>query len=342
MKATFTPPLGAARREVLGADDVDDDQLAAMVADLWGVPGVRLVDSSAEPVAYDVPSLLTGARTWVRGRADAGDGPRAFTLFVKRVHNWRHSPAFASVPPEIGEWAAASLPWRAEPLVYASDLAGRLPDGPDHAARAARGGARRRDRGGVDRGRRRRPGPVEHRRQRARGPPPRSPLGQRGRRAARRDRPAAVAHRLLRERPPRLHRPARPPRRGHVAAPRRRRALRRAARGPRRDRTPPRRRSPRSSRRAVTSPRTATRAPTTCCVASATPGSPSSTSASGARSPSPSTCPSCSSATSRSAARTSATCPSAPRRASSRTPPGWPTRASRSPLPRSGAATPSA
>ena len=130
MKATFAPPApGAARGEVLGADDVSDAELAAMVADLWGVPAVRLVDSSAESVAYDVPSILTGARTWVRGHADAGDGLREFTLFVKRVHSWRHSPAFALVPPEIGEWAAASLPWRAEHLIYSSDLAERLPDG---------------------------------------------------------------------------------------------------------------------------------------------------------------------------------------------------------------------
>lgn len=129
MKATFTPPAGVDRREVLGADDVSDAELAAMVADLWRVDAVDLLDSTAEPVAYDVPSILTGARTWVRGHADAGRGSREFTLFVKRVHNWRHSPAFAGVPPEIGEWAAASLPWRAEHLVYASDLADRLPDG---------------------------------------------------------------------------------------------------------------------------------------------------------------------------------------------------------------------
>ncbi len=129
MKASFAPLPGRARREVLGDDDVGDTALAAMVADLWGTDAVDLLDTVAEPVAYDVPSILTGARTWVRGHADAGDGPREFTLFVKRVHHWRHSPAFAFVPPEIVEWAAASLPWRAEPLVYASDLAERLPAG---------------------------------------------------------------------------------------------------------------------------------------------------------------------------------------------------------------------
>ena len=131
MKATFTPGVagGVHQRAALGDDDVTDVELASMVADLWGSPEVTLLDSEAETVDYDVPSILTGARTWVRGRADAGDGPRAFTLFVKRVHNWRHSPAFAFVPAEIAEWAAASVPWRAEPLLYASDLAERLPDG---------------------------------------------------------------------------------------------------------------------------------------------------------------------------------------------------------------------
>jgi hypothetical protein len=129
MKATFTSGSETVRGELLGEDDVTDADLAAMVADLWGVASVTLVDSSAQRVAYDVPSILTGARTWVRGHADAGDGAREFTFFVKRVHNWRHSPEFAFVPAEIGEWAAASVPWRAEPLLYASDLADRLPDG---------------------------------------------------------------------------------------------------------------------------------------------------------------------------------------------------------------------
>ena len=135
MKATFALAPEFARREVLGPDDVTDAQLEAMVADLWDVPAVRLLDSTAEPVDYDVPSILTGARTWVRGHATTATDPgsegegREFTLFVKRVHNWRHSPAFAGVPPEVGEWAADSVPWRAEPLLYGSDLRERLPEG---------------------------------------------------------------------------------------------------------------------------------------------------------------------------------------------------------------------
>ena len=130
MKATFTSTASVTdRRELLGDDDVSDDELAGMVADLWGVADATLLESSAQTVPYDVPSILTGARTWVRGRADAGAGPRDFTLFVKRVHHWRHSPAFAFVPPEAAEWAAATVPWRSEPLAYGSDLADRLPAG---------------------------------------------------------------------------------------------------------------------------------------------------------------------------------------------------------------------
>lgn len=129
MKATFAPGASPGGRGLLGSDDVPDPELERMVADLWGVTRVHLVDSVAETVAYDVPSILTGARTWVTGRADDGDGPRPFRLFVKRVHHWRHSPAFAFVPPEVREWAAASLPWRAEHLLYSSDLDERLPEG---------------------------------------------------------------------------------------------------------------------------------------------------------------------------------------------------------------------
>lgn len=129
MKAAFESLTWSPRTTLLGADDVTDDDLAAMVASLWQVPAVRLLDTAASTVPYDVPSILTGARTWVRGTADDGSGPRAFTFFVKRVHSWRHSPAFAMVPQDLQEWAASTVPWRAEPLAYASDLATRLPDG---------------------------------------------------------------------------------------------------------------------------------------------------------------------------------------------------------------------
>lgn len=129
MKASFTSATGTRGRDALVHGDVDDAELAAMVAALWGVSDVVLVDSVAEDVDYDLPSILTGSRTWVRGHADAGDGPRPFDLFVKRIHSWRHSPAFASVPLDFADRAAASLPWRAELLAYRSDLRDRLPAG---------------------------------------------------------------------------------------------------------------------------------------------------------------------------------------------------------------------
>lgn len=116
-------------RAALGADDVTDAELERMVADLWGVDAVRLVDSMAAPVDYLVPSMLTAGRTWVSGTADAGDGHREFRLFVKHVHHWRHSPMFDFVPPEIREFAIRTVPWRAEVLAYRSDLAERLPEG---------------------------------------------------------------------------------------------------------------------------------------------------------------------------------------------------------------------
>jgi hypothetical protein len=116
-------------RAALGAADVTDDDLAVKVAALWGVPRVELLSSSARPVAYDVPSITTAARTWVTGTADAGAGPTSFRLFVKHVQQWQRSPLFAFVPPELREWAATTVPWECEALVYGSDLPDVLPDG---------------------------------------------------------------------------------------------------------------------------------------------------------------------------------------------------------------------
>ncbi|WP_107771520.1 phosphotransferase [Nocardioides sediminis] len=120
---------GAHDRRDLGPADVPDDELAAMVAALWGVPAVELLGSATSPVAYDVPSITTASRTWVTGTADAGAGPREFRLFVKHVHRFDRSPFFATVPPEVRTFATIALPWEAEALVYRSDLAARLPDG---------------------------------------------------------------------------------------------------------------------------------------------------------------------------------------------------------------------
>jgi len=118
-------------RSILGPADVSDQELAAMVAVDRGVDPhlVRLVDVAATEVAYDLPTITTAGRYWVRGTATTGEEPWSFELFVKHVHSWERSPLFAMVPEDLRERAAASVPWRTEPLVYRSDLAARLPEG---------------------------------------------------------------------------------------------------------------------------------------------------------------------------------------------------------------------
>lgn len=116
-------------RSALGAADVPDGVLAAMVADLLGVEDAVLLTSSAEEVPYDLPAITTGGRWWVRGTVAVEGHERAFTLFVKQVHEWSRSPFFAALPPEVRPWAAKQVPWRTEGAVYASDLGDRLPDG---------------------------------------------------------------------------------------------------------------------------------------------------------------------------------------------------------------------
>lgn len=116
-------------RALLGAADVDDAELARLVASSLGEERVELLDVHVSEVDYDLPSITTAGRHWVSGHAKTSSGPTPFRMFVKHVQSWSRSPLFAPVPPEIREMAAASVPWRTEPLVYRSDLAERLPDG---------------------------------------------------------------------------------------------------------------------------------------------------------------------------------------------------------------------
>lgn len=116
-------------RSALGAADVPDAVLAAMVADLLGVEEATLLSASAEEVDYDLPAITTGGRWWVRGTVAVEGHERAFTLFVKHVHEWSRSPFFADLPEEVRPWAAKQVPWRTEGAVYASDLRDRLPAG---------------------------------------------------------------------------------------------------------------------------------------------------------------------------------------------------------------------
>jgi hypothetical protein len=121
----------AGERTELGAADVDDDVLRAMVAARLGVPpgAVELLSVDIETVDYDLSAITTGGRWWVRGEARVDGATRPWAFFVKVVQSWSRSPLFEMVPEDVREMAAASVPWRTESLVYRSDLATRLPDG---------------------------------------------------------------------------------------------------------------------------------------------------------------------------------------------------------------------
>jgi hypothetical protein len=121
----------AGERTELGAADVDDDVLRAMVAARLGAPpsDVELLSVRIETVDYDLSAITTGGRWWVRGDARADGVTRPWSFFVKVMQSWSRSPLFEVVPEDIREMAAAGVPWRTESLVYRSDLAARLPDG---------------------------------------------------------------------------------------------------------------------------------------------------------------------------------------------------------------------
>jgi hypothetical protein len=118
-------------RTALGSADVTDDQLRGMVAQLLGRPSddIAVLDCSVETVAYELPTITTAGRYWVRGHASTPQGIGRFSFFVKHVQSWGRSPLFATVPAHQRDYAEASVPWYTEPLIYRSDLADRLPDG---------------------------------------------------------------------------------------------------------------------------------------------------------------------------------------------------------------------
>ncbi len=116
-------------RPELGAADVTDAQLAAMVADLLHEDAVDLLDSRVDPVDYDLPAITTGGRWWVSGHVATERSKAPFRVFVKQVQSWARSPLFEFVPEEFREMAVAGVPWRTEAEVYRSGLEGRLPEG---------------------------------------------------------------------------------------------------------------------------------------------------------------------------------------------------------------------
>ncbi|MDQ1632193.1 MAG: hypothetical protein QOJ32_2256 [Frankiaceae bacterium] len=116
-------------RSLLGPADVDDEDLARMVAASLGVSRVELLDSTAVVAAYDLEALTTAGRFWVSGTARHDGGVAPYAFFVKVVQCWSRSPMFTFVPEHLREVAQAGVPWRSEPLVYGSDLGVRLPPG---------------------------------------------------------------------------------------------------------------------------------------------------------------------------------------------------------------------
>jgi hypothetical protein len=116
-------------RDELGAADVTDTQLEAMVADLLHEDAVELLDSRVDPVDYDLPTITTGGRWWVSGHAATRSSRAPFRFFVKQVQSWDRSPFFQFVPEEFREMAVGGVPWKTEAEVYRADVAHRLPEG---------------------------------------------------------------------------------------------------------------------------------------------------------------------------------------------------------------------
>lgn len=114
--------------DLLGAAAPTGSQLPDWVAAQLGGP-VTGLRGRVEEVAYALPALTTAGRWWVRGEAETASGARSFAFFVKTVRPWELSPLFEQVPPALRAMAAASFPWRTEPVVYRSDLREVLPPG---------------------------------------------------------------------------------------------------------------------------------------------------------------------------------------------------------------------
>ncbi|MCW2759535.1 MAG: hypothetical protein JWO46_3281, partial [Nocardioidaceae bacterium] len=120
-------------RTLLGPADISDERLADLVATSYDATAARLLCSRATVVPYDQSTITTAGRFWVDGRAAVDGHDVPFRFFVKHMQSWGRSPEFAvarqSIPPELVDWAIASVPWRTEALAYRSDLGARLPEG---------------------------------------------------------------------------------------------------------------------------------------------------------------------------------------------------------------------
>ena len=119
--------FGAASLADLGV--ADTSALAAIVARSLGVESLEIQGFSIDEVPYDLVAITTRCRQRVSGTALVDGRPVPFSIFVKVVHSWAFSPAFASVPPPFREMAEQTLPWQVEPAAYESTLQTALPPG---------------------------------------------------------------------------------------------------------------------------------------------------------------------------------------------------------------------
>jgi hypothetical protein len=120
-----------AGRDILGPADVDDETFTGIVARALAEDpaDVTVRSSQASVVPYSLDAITTAGRYWVSAQAATPAGDRTVRMFVKHVQSWARSPLFQFVPEEVRGFAATSVPWRTEPLVYQSDLRDRLPPG---------------------------------------------------------------------------------------------------------------------------------------------------------------------------------------------------------------------
>ena len=111
--------------------------LSGIAAAALGRPSA--VVESAHAAALPLPQLnmTTGGLWRVQGTArpsgsadsPAGAAPLPFSTVVKVIQSPLLWPGIGQVPPHMRDELVRQYPWRTEALVYASELAGALPDG---------------------------------------------------------------------------------------------------------------------------------------------------------------------------------------------------------------------
>ncbi|MGH8903801.1 MAG: phosphotransferase [Egibacteraceae bacterium] len=114
---------------LLGPAELDEEDLAALVREHLGRPGLQLQDWWAEPVDYPAGTPSTGLLVRVKGVAADRDGAVRWSVFVKLLQSLRHWQFLHLIPAQILEEQLEYFPWRVEADRYRSDLASLLPQG---------------------------------------------------------------------------------------------------------------------------------------------------------------------------------------------------------------------